>query len=91
MANMKNMCKSYGMPHTWKYCDVPEMGMRFRICEKCDCLEGRVELRGRRSGWRKYAPTGGVGFVNALKERIAKEEAKSEMSATVPLTVEEVG
>ena len=77
--------------HNWDYYDVPEMQMRFRICKKCDCLEGRMELKqlNQKSGWRKYSPTGGIGFLNALKEKIAKEKAQKE-TTEVPLTTEEV-
>lgn len=66
--------------------------MRFRICKKCDCLEGRMELKNinQRSGWRKYSPTGGIGFLNALKEKIAKEAAEKAVTTEIPLTTEEV-
>ena len=84
--------KPHCMVHTWNYYDVPEMNMRFRICKKCDCLEGRMELKNlnQKSGWRKYAPTGGIGFLNAIKEKIAKEAAEKAVTTEIPLTTEEV-
>ena len=62
--------------HDWKYCTIDEMGIRFRICSKCDRLEGRYLISGIGKSWHPYAPKGGQGFINALKEKIKKDKEK---------------
>lgn len=64
--------------HKWGYHDVDGMWMRFRVCEKCDALEAKPKVARPGAKWVSYAPSGGIGFVEALRSQIAKRTAAEE-------------
>lgn len=72
--NDQNLVRGSGrcVVHRWVYQNVDGMKMKFRVCERCDALEAKPDLPFPGLKWRQYSPTGGMGFVEALRMRAEK-------------------